>query len=372
MRFLEVLGLQTRADTDTQGTAPVIPSRSATSVTLDSALSISAVFAAFRVLTTAASQLEMGVWRNGEEITPTPLLIAQPDINETTSQFLKRVVTSLAGTGNAYLKVTRKGDGTPQFVTVLDPLLTAPEYTDKGIKQYRSVDPITRRSRVYSAREVVHLRLLEVPGHLTGLGPIQACRSTYAGALDLAEYSDNWFSQSGIPTGVLSTDMQLTPDEADAYRARWEETQAKRGTAVLGKGLSYSPVMLNPADAQFLESRQFSVTDIARLFGIPAAYLLAEVNGAAMTYQNISQADTAFLKYTLMQYLKEIEDALSGLLPRGQQARFKTDGLLRPDPATQATIHKVYVDMGALSVEEVRAEKGWDGPAPVKQGGTNE
>jgi HK97 family phage portal protein len=359
--------------------APVVPSvpagavlpgvlpptrQAATAITLDRALGVTAAYRAVSILTTAAGQLTLEAVRGGAVVASTFLDRPDPDISVT--KLVKRLTVGLAGTGNAYLRKFYAGPETSAAlvgVRALDPLRTSVHYDENGRKSYRYLE--RGRQLELSASEVTHLRLLEVPGHDYGLGPVEACRLTLAGALDLHQYADQWFSESGVPTGVLSSDQHLNKDAADMYRERWHQTQARRDVAVLGLGLTYSPIVLNPADAQFLESRQFSVTDVARMFGIPAAYLLAEVNGSSMTYQSLEMADTQFVRYTLMSYLTEIEDAFSDLLPRGQRARFDLAGLLRPDTMTRAKVHQAYRAMGVLSVNEVRADEGL---APIADG----
>lgn len=368
MNLLGLLGIQSRSQGSVDsygGTSPLAgvlpPARSAvTDVNLDSALSINSVFRAVQILSGAVSQLELGVWRAGIEI-DSPAIVRQPDVNKTLSQFLKRTTISLAGTGNAYWLLINNSAGATDSIQILNPLAVSIGEDKQGRKVYHYA------SETYRTDQVKHLRLLEVPGHEYGLGPVQSCRSGLGSALSLRDYSDNWFSKSAVPTGVLSTDLNLTGPEADAYKARWNEMQAERSVAVLSKGLKYEPILLSPADAQFLESQQFSVTTVAQMFGIPAPYLLAAVQGSSMTYQNLEMADSQFVKYTLMAYLKEIEDALSSVLPRGQVAKFKLDGFLRPDAKSQADIHKIYFDMGVISADEIRADKGWTGPAPQRK-----
>jgi HK97 family phage portal protein len=375
MPFLQslgaALGVHTRAtigyDVDGQpyindGYAPgagvIPPSRlGGNVVSLDSAASLPAVYRALALLSSTVSQLGLEV-RRGDEILPLPSLIRQPDVDKTLSQVLKRTTTALAGTGNAYWRLIRNDAGTVVSINDLDPLSITIEY-DKGKKFFRSGE------KRYKATDIKHLRMLEMPGHDEGVGPIQACRAAMQSALDLRTYGDSWTNTSGVPTGVLSTNLQLTAADRTAYQEAWAKTQAVRQTAVLAQGLTYSPIMIKPADAMFIESQQYSTTDVARMFGIPAPLLLAAVEGNSMTYSNMETIDRQFVSYAVMPYLKEIEDALSSLLPRGQVAKFILSGLLRPDAKASADIHKIYLDAGVLSPGEVRKEMGVTGPAPA-------
>lgn len=326
-------------------------------VTVDSALSMSAVYRSVSILSTTVAQLDLGVYANGKETTRKPNLVAQPQIGASASTFLKRTVQSLATTGNAYWRVYFGADGKASSLEVLNPGAIRIAYDGAGRKTYEYNG--YRKPKTFQDNEVKHLKLMEPFGSDYGLGPIQAARAELQGHLDLRDYASQWFSNSGIPTGVLSTDNHLDATTADEYRKRWTELQASdRGVAVLGNGLSYSAVLLNPVDAQFIENQQFSTTQVARLFGIPANYLLAAVDGSAMTYSNMQDVDTAFVRYTLMEYIREIEEAFSDLLPRGTSARFKTEGLMRANTQTRYNYYGTAIDKGILTIDEVREMEG--------------
>lgn len=326
------------------------PPRTSTEVTTRSALSLSAVYRAISVIATGVSQMSLDVWRGADPIS-TPSWVRRPDIKISSSAFLEQTAVSLAAHGNAYWHVIRDTPSDPiKALVCLDPTEvvideTANEYGWRG-----------KRLQPWQCQ---HLSLLRVPGTPYGLGPIQAARPDLRGALDARDFGAEWFDSSTIPTGVLSTDQPLTDMQAQDYAERWNEEQSHRdGVAVLGSGLSYSPILLSPKDAQFLETQTFSVTQIARLFGIPSHMLLAVVEGNSNTYMNLADADLAFTRWTLTAYLREIEEAISTLLPRGQSARFNLDAILRPATKTRAETHKLALEAGYMTVNEIRAIEG--------------
>lgn len=337
-------------------TPPAIPSRIPATYSLDNLIGLSAVNAALRVIYVSVSQLELGVYRNGEEL-PTPKLVSQPDVDETGAQFLKRTALSLATSGNAYWRLTRDGRGAVANVRVLNPLSMRPA-VENGRKVYHYAGDDYLASQTFSASQIQHLRLLEIPGRIDGLGPIQACRASLAGALDQQSYASEFFTKSGVPSGTLSTDQELTAEEADAYRTAWHASQAVRQTAVLGKGLSYDPILLSPKDTLFIETQRFSVQDVARMFGVPVSQLAVGVDGTSMTYTNIEQANLDFIRFGLMPYLMEIEQALTALVPRGQTVKFRVDGLLRSDAKTRSEINSTYHGLGVLTTNEIRQSEG--------------
>lgn len=308
------------------------------------------VFRAAHILSLGAAQLTMDVWR-GNQILPRPSIVRNPDIqhNQRFRPWVKDNVSSLALTGNAFWKITYNARKEPINIEVLNPHECEP--TENGKLSYgKSVKPL-------EPDEFRHLRLLTVPGRARGLGPIQAARLELGGAVKVTRYGAEFFVSGDTPSGILKSDQYLTPDQASQYKAQWQTRQAHE-VAVLGNGLDYKPILLSPEDAQFLQTRQFDTTATARLFGIPARLFLAVVEGGSNTYANVAQDDLTFVRWTLSDYLGEIEDNLSSVLPGIQEARFNLDGLLRPDTKTRYEAHKVGIDAGFLLKSEAREIEG--------------
>lgn len=338
----------------------VPPPRGAAPVNVEQALGLSAVYRSVDIICTSVMQLELGVWRGTAEMKKVPALVSRPDINSSPSKFLKKTAMSLATHGNAFWLVDRQDNNDPISIatnlTVLNPLTVAIEHDKEGNVKFRTV--VKNKSVLLDEHRVKHIKLMEVWGTDLGLGPIQAQRMGLAGHINLRDYSQKVFTE--YPTGIVSSKDVLNKDIVDAYEARWYESETTgRRIRFLGNGMTYQPIMLNPEDAQFLENQAFAITDVARMFGIPANYLHAEIGGNSMTYQNMEDVDTQFVKYTLTGYLREIEEAFTDLLPRGQRARFKLEGFLRADEKTRAEVYNIYKGMGVLSAEEIRVSEGW-------------
>lgn len=337
------------------------PARSATGpMNLSTAVGLVPMYRSIQILAIMMGGIEFGVRRRGEWI-ETPSLAAQPDAFLSRSRFLKRTTVGLAGTGNAYWLKIRDAAGAVISYRVLNPLMIRKEWDTRGRMTYVYTEMRNGRSTTtrYQPSDIRQLKLLEVPGYEDGLGPIQACRLALEGHRDVRDFAATWFKDSGVPNGVLTSDQQLSPDTANAYREAFTKSVENHGLAVLGYGMHYDAMMLKPADAQWLENQQFGITDTARLMGLPASYLDAEVNGSSMTYQNIEQVDTKFNRTTFMGYVNEIEDAITADLPRGQEAKGKLGGLLRSDNFTRAKINALYIDKKVLTPEQVANDEGY-------------
>lgn len=350
-----------------QGYVPIQRSE-VSPLTPESALSLSSVYAAVNIIVNAMQQLEIGVYRWNKELEPAEYAkgvfsVRRPDAFSNRAKFIKQTVSSLATHGNAYWKVTRADRNNPislaQNLTVLNPLSVAISYNKQGARFYTYFDG--RNTITLLDHEVKHLKLTEVWGHDYGFGPIQASRAELIAIRQTTEYARNAFDE--YPSGIVSTDDFLDPEMGKAYKEQWylDSTTGQR-IRFMGNGMKYTPFMFSPSDAQFIETQNMNVTTVARLFHVPAPYLMADA-GNSMTYQNMLDVDKEFFKYGLSAYFVEIEQALSDLLPNGQDAKFKTEGFLRADEAQRAVINKAYIDMGVRTREEVRLAEGY-GPMP--------
>lgn len=320
-----------------------------TSVSIDEALSISAVYRAVSVITSSVSQMPLGVYRNNVEI-DTPTLIKQPNVDESARAFVKKTVWSLATSGNAYWRITGTYPNI-QNLEVLDPASVSVWVDNNQIKY-------AVNGKEIDAKRIKHLRLEPRPGQALGIGPIQRGQQELVGALRLKHFQDYWFGHAGIPTGVLSTDQTLTADQQKAYAEAWNTFVRDNGTAVLGNGMHYEHLNLNPAQAQFLEISQSKTTAIARLFGVPATLLASGNEGVSNIYMNNQELFLTFLMTTLTDYMNEIEDAFSSLLPRGQEVSFKEDALLRMNSQLEVDVQSKQIQAGIRTANEIRAEMG--------------
>lgn len=267
---------------------------------------------------------------------------------QTLPGFLGEITQSLAQTGNAWLRVPRDGAAGP--VRVLDPSRCSARIdAATGVKTI-TYDTLT-------VTDVRQLQLTHVPGEPLGQGPIQAWADGLRGAIDAHQYAAQWTKRGGRPTGILTTDQTLSAEMAKEWKTAANATMTPEGgVAVLGSGLTYKQCYLTPAELQLLDVRKVNVISVARIFGIPARLMLTSGDGDSKTYANMEQESILFVRHTLMPYMREIEAALSELLP--DDVRFNVDGFLRPDTTTRYAAHKVAIEAGFLTIDEVRAIEG--------------
>ena len=124
---------------------------------------------------------------------------------------------------------------------------------------------------------------------------------------------------------------------------------------MLANGVRYKPLSFTPADLELIDARRYSAGQICTLFGVPPHMVgVAGASGNSLTYSNVNQDSIHFTRYTLRPWLSRVEQALSTLLPRGQNARFIVDDLLRADTLERYQAYQVGLAAGFLTVDEIR------------------
>ncbi|MDY2941444.1 MAG: phage portal protein [Varibaculum sp.] len=368
-------GAETLVRSEISGTHPVNPEgrisdqvarlNADRAVTVPAALSLPSVYRAVTILASTISQLPLYVERNGSKLSEadTPSLIKDPTLTGSRSDFIEQLVTSMALRGNAFFITIGDLDGSPAALRVLNPDLVGISWDEKRGEPVYSID-----GKTYRRQHVAHLALLCPPGRLLGVGPIQAAREELAGILDTRNFAAHYFDRSGQPAGILSATQAITAEDALAARNSWNEldnnghprdmTANPSHIKVLGNGFSYSPLGIAPKDAQWIEARQYDTATIASLFGIPPRMLGAAMSGSSLTYENATTEAQNFVTYTLTQYTRKIEEALSRFTVRGQKVRFNFEGLLRTSTVQRYQAHQIALAAGFITVNEVREIEG--------------
>ena len=313
---------------ETRAVTPVLPSRSSTVATPETALTLTAVWRSVQILATTVSNLGLQTKRYAtgmEMIIENPTLVNNPSLQTKRREFMASTVTDLALYGNAFWFKSYDSAGRVNDLIQLPSYSVQVRYLNDTITSPKVYDYMGKQ---YGAETFEHLQLFPKVGSLKSPSPIETCSKDIIGALDLQDYQTNWFSAGGVPTGVLKTGKEISLDDAQTITNTWNTKQATRQIAVLGSGFEYQQIMLKPSEALFTEVSSQSVQQIARLFGIPPRKLVTGVDGTSDTYSNLVDEESAFFRETVQAYTRPIQDALSNCLPRGSRVEFMWEDLV--------------------------------------------
>lgn len=321
-----------------------------------SELTMPTVWACVALLANAVSMLPLETFRIAGGVpsrAPDPSLITSPSGDMTQSEWLHMIMVSLLLRGNCYgLVAKRDGMQRPTQIEIQDPDKTTVQVDrQSGAMTYKI------NGTKVDTHDIWHVRGMTLPGAKVGLSPISYAAAVIGVDLGSRKFARDFFDGGGIPKAVLSSDQKIDQTQAQTIKDRIMTVLRTRDPLILGAGLSYKMISVNPEEAQFLATQQANVAQIARYFGIPAG-LVGGTEGGSMTYSNVEQRSIDFLTFGVSFWLKRLEDAVFPLLAMPQFVRFDTRALLRTDAETEA---KVDVQLTAGRIEtttEIRARRG--------------
>jgi HK97 family phage portal protein len=202
-----------------------------------------------------------------------------------------------------------------------------------------------------------------------GLGLIEFASETLGTAKGADQFANSLFSNGGMPSGVLKTDRTLSEEASGRIIESWKTSHGGRkvgGTALLEEGLSYEAISHDPQVLQFLESRKFSVLELARFLGLPPTKLF-DTNAA--TFNNIENANLEVATDTLDAWARNLEtEADVKLLSNGfggNRTEIDLQAVFRGDMETRSQYFTRLMQAAAITPNEIRIA---EGKSPYKGG----
>ena len=354
------------------------PTVSGESVTYDSALSVSTVYACVRVISETIGTLPLFVYRRVNAKTkersrshPLYTLLHDAPNPETTASVFEETLTShVLSWGNGYARIERNGAGLPRALWNLRPDRIKPERVGASNQLvYTRSDGTGRVVEQLLPENVLHVPALGFDG-LVGFSPISKAREAIGLALASQTAAGSLFANGSFPGGVLEAPQVIDEQTQARLRKSWEALHKGAGkrskVGILEQGMTYKPISFTPEDSQFLESRQFSVAEICRWFRVPP-HKVQDLSRS--TFSNIEHQSIEFLTDTIRPWLVKLEQEFRRKLfgPDDDEffAEHMVDALLRGDSHTR---HKVYAtgrQWGYYSTNDVR---GFENLNPVDGG----
>jgi len=191
---------------------------------------------------------------------------------------------------------------------------------------------------------------------LNGGGVLQTGARTIQASLDL-EKAAAVSAATPMPTGYIkNTGADLPESQISGLLAAWKSSRMNRSTAYLTSTLSYETTGFSPKDMTYNESLQFLSTQVARLMGVPAWMVSADMNNS-MTYQNIIDSRKEFLAYTLQPYVSAVENRLSmnDITNSQNVVRFAVDDtFLRADAMERLNVIEKMLNLGLIDIDQAK------------------
>jgi len=343
-------------------------------VTEDTALTLAEWWACVSVISRTIAALpwhvyqKTGAGREPVDGTVSWLLNNRPNPEMSAFSFREVLMSHVLNWGNAYAEIERDMAGRVMSLWPLPPDRVEPKRTAAGALVYE-VRAEGGQAYLLQPESVFHLHGMGFDG-IVGYSPVRmAARSigvgiaqdTFAGA----------FYQNGTQMGAtveLPANMsaaQIKDTEAYYNEAHGGPAKAFR-VKVAAAGTKVHAMGMPLNDAQFIESRAFTVTMAARWLGVPP-HKIADLSRS--TNNNIEHQGIEFVTDAIVPWATRLEQEanakLFGARAQGHiYTRLNVNGLMRGDAKSRAEFYRTMTQIGAMSINEVRALEEMNGIGP--------
>lgn len=354
----------------TTGLQPVQPSyyqEASSTVTPDTAMQVSAVWACVRLLAESVGSLPLNVYKinadGSEEIAfQHPLhRLLQGKVNrhQTRQEYVETLMWQMALHGNDYSLIEKNGAGeifslwplmsAQMEVRLLDTGAIEYQYTEGG-KRWKMPDTSVWHNKMFG-------------NGVIGLSPLAYARNSIALAQSAEQTTTSIYANGSKPSGTLEVDKFLTEEQRASVRSNFSGlTDGDQRLLLLEGGTKFKAISLTPEDIELLASRRFQIEDIARVFGVPSV-LINDTSSTTAWGTGVQQIVQGFYRLGLRPYLSRIESSINSRLLRPEErgryvARFDFSALIRPDFAERLKVYKEAVTGGIMAPNEARRQEG--------------
>lgn len=344
----------------------VSPSQAGVTVTPDTALTFAAVWACVNVIARTIAALPWRVFEKTEAgKQPVDGMVAwllnnQPNPEMTAVAFRETLMGHVLLWGNAYAEIQRDLAGRPTALWPITPDRICPDRRETtGALYYR----ITGEAGISELEpdQVLHIHGLGFDG-IVGYSPIRmAARSLGIGMAQDAFGAA--FYGNGTVFGAI---VEMPGGATGTQRKQFEEVEAylngdRQGpekafkVKVSPAGTKVHQLSMPMTDAQFLESRKFSVTEIARWYGVPP-HKIADLERS--TNNNIEHQGIEFVTDAIVPWAVRLEQEanikLFGARAQGRVfTKLMVNALMRGDAKSRADFYRTMTQIGAMTVNQV-------------------
>jgi len=295
---------------------------------------------------------------------PSWLTNPSPTIYSHWAEFTRQAVWSYFACGEVFIICTSRfaDSGYPRTFMVIDPWLVNAEIQD-GVRHY------TINGQDADA-ELVHIRYASWSGDARGHGPLEVAGERITAGKSLMRYASDMAQAGGVPWGILTSKYRMSKDESNRLKAQWLEAARSRmaAPAILDADLSLAVTQTTPRDMTLTDMQKFTESRIAVLLGVPPTLLGLPSGSDSMTYTNVNSIFDYWWRITLKPHGQYIMTALSEwALPGHVDLLLNADSYTQPPALERAQTYKIMLELGAMSVDEIRAAENL---APINGSGS--
>ncbi len=352
--------------------------KSGASVSEQSSLAVTAVWASIKILANTMATLPLITYKRLEKRGKErafdhylyDLLKLRPNSLQSSYEFrhLLSVHQNLWGAGLAEIQFKK---GKPVALWPIPPWLVKVKINEKSKRLYYEIE-VEGKKRTLPSYQVLCFASMSTSA-FEWLSPIAIHRETIGLSMAMTEFGALTFGQGTNPSGILTHPGRLKEMSEKDIRAKFKDAYEGLSRAhrlmLLEEGMKFERVGLPPEDAQYLESRKFSVQDIARIYNVPL-YLLQDHEKSTSWGTGIEEMNIGFMRFTIQPMLVQWEQEFQiKLFNEGEPyfPEFLIEGMLRGTQSTRYAAYAIARQWGWMSADDVRVIENMN-PLPDKQG----
>ena len=324
------------------------------------ALLLSVVYRCVDLIGNSVAQLPIDIYDSNKNKISNELgyiLNVEPNAVLSRFTFIKLMISSMLLRGEAFAVIDRDINDNIIGLHYVDSSEVGKKVTTDGVK--RSVYYVIN-GKAYESINIIHLLNYSYDG-INGISTIRSAINSIKLAGDAEAAAQGFYNGGCNLGGILTIQGMLDEDQKYNLKQQWQNAfnpvnGTPNGVAVLEGNMSYTPITVNPADAQLLESRKYNVVDICRFFGVSPTKAFDLTHSS---YSTVEAEGLQFLSDTIQPILSKIEQELNRKLLKPSERhllsiKFDTSVLLRTDKASLASYYSTLFNIGVLSQNEIR------------------
>ncbi|WP_256831714.1 phage portal protein [Pseudomonas sp. Pse1] len=344
-------------------------SSSGKTVTVDSAMQLSAVWSCVRIISTSVAGLPLGVYqrevdggrKDARDFGLYDVIHTSPNEDMTAFQFWQAMVAAMLLRGNAYAEIHRTGNR----VVALDFLLPSRvdlELDDDGRITYW-YKPRKGPRRQIARQNMLHIPAFSLDGRV-GLSAIRYGADVFGAAMSADDAANGTFKNGLLPAVAFKVDRVLRPEQREEFRDYIKQVSGALNAGrspVLEQGITPESIGINPVDAQLLESRTYSIEEVCRWFGVPP-WMVGKTDSGSNWGTGLEQQMIAFLTFSISSITNQIQQCVNKRLltpveRRSYYVEFSLEAFLKADSAGRAEWYSKMTQNGIMTRDECRVKE---------------
>lgn len=363
-------------------------------VTEASAMTLSSVLAATRVLSEALASLPCNTLEQVDYRTTKKaishslwsILHDQPNPEQDIMSWMDMQVAFQVNWGNAYAEIQRNSLGQIVALWSIHPSrIPVKNIVRNGNTPFSYQDIIVGQPGeiVYfvnnddgsqapiAASDMFHVAGVLSTNGVTGQSLVKWGANAIGAAMAAEQHATAVFKNGAVSNIALKHPKTLSDGASARLRQEWTETYAgvqnHYKALILEEGMEPVPINMSPEATQLILARQFGVTDVARVYRVQP-HMIGDLTRA--TNNNIENESLSFVTYTMLPWIIRWEKAMYRQLlsieeKKKYRFKFNVDGLLRGDQAARGAYFQILFNLGAMSPNDIREK---DDMNPVEGG----